>query len=257
VKNRRVLAAVAVAATFALTLTGCSSSGGKSGSKITGSIKVLAASSLMGTFTTIKTQFEKKYPGTNITFDFEASTALATEITQGDRADVFASASPTTMATVTSAKDASDPKTFASNTMEIAVPPSNPAGVTSVNDLAKSTVKVAVCAAAVPCGVVAQEVFTNAKVTVHPVAQEPDVASCLAVVESGEVDAGVVYVTDVQGAGSKVKGITIPASINATTLYPIATLKDAPNSATAAAFKAYVLSPAGQKVLADAGFAKA
>lgn len=157
-------------------------------------------------------------------YDFDASTALATHITNRQKADVFASASPTTMATVTSAGDASDPKNFASNTMEIAVPPSNPADVTSVNDLAQSSVKVAVCQAQVPCGVVVAQVFTKAKLTVKPGAQEVDVASTLAVVESGEVDAGVVYVTDVKGAGSKVKSITIPAAVNATTLYPIATL---------------------------------
>ena len=74
-------------------------------------------------------------------------------------------------------------------------------------------------------------------------------------VESGEVDAGVVYVTDVRSAGSKVKGVVIPSSVNASTEYPIAPLKSAKNPALAKAFVAYVLSSAGQKVLTADGFA--
>ena len=93
------------------------------------------------------------------------------------------------------------------------MPPSNPAKVTSVNDLAKSSVKVALCQPQVPCGVVAAEVFKNAKITVKPVTLEPDVKSVLTKVELGDVDAGVVYVTDVQAAGAKVKGVTIPANV--------------------------------------------
>ena len=92
--------------------------------------------------------------------------------------------------------------------------------MTSVNDLAKSSVKVALCQPQVPCGVVAAEVFKNAKITVKPVTLQPDVKSVLTQVELGNVDAGVVYVTDVQAAGSKVKGVTIPADVNATTTLP-------------------------------------
>ena len=134
------------------------------------------------------------------------------------------------------------------------MPPSNPANVTSVSDLAKSSVKVALCQPQVPCGVVAAEVFKNVGITVKPVTLQPDVKSVLTQVELGNVDAGVVYVTDVKAAGSKVKGVTIPASQNASTLYPIATISSSTELAVAQAFVAYVLSPAGQQVLAAAGF---
>ncbi len=140
--------------------------------------------------------------------------------------------------------------------MEIAVPPSNPKAITGVADLAKSGVKVALCQAQVPCGVSAQAVFTNAKVTVTPVTLQPDVKSTLTIIESNEADAGVVYVTDVLAAGAKVKGIVIPADVNSSTEYPIAALTKAPNAAGAAAFEAYVLSSAGQAVLSAAGFEK-
>jgi molybdate transport system substrate-binding protein len=152
--------------------------------------------------------------------------------------------------------NASNPQDFAKNVMEVAVPPTNPAKVTSVNDLAKSSVKTALCQPQVPCGVVAAEVFKNAKITVKPVTLQPDVKSVLTQVELGNVDAGVVYVTDVMAAGSKVKGVTIPAGVNASTLYPIAALTHSKEGSIAQAFVAYVLSPAGQQVLATAGFEK-
>ncbi len=244
----------------ALAITGCSSdapgtSATTDASSVTGSITVLAASSLTDTFASIGDQFKKLHPGVKITYSFGASSDLATQIGQGNAADVFASASTKTMDQV--AKDMGDVQNFATNTMEIAAAPDNPANVKTVQDLAGPGVKVALCDTAVPCGVAAQKVLDSAKVTVKPVSREQDVKSTLAKVEIAEVDAGVVYVTDVKAAGSKVVGVPIPEAVNATTTYPIGVLKDAPNSATATAFEDYVLSAAGQKVLRSAGFAKA
>jgi molybdate transport system substrate-binding protein len=221
-----------------------------------GTITVFAAASLMGTFTQLGTQFEAAHAGDKVKFSFGASSTLATQITNGAPADVFASAAPKNMDTVVKAGDASNPQTFAKNTAEVAVPPSNPAKVTSVNDLAKSSVKTALCQPQVPCGVVAAEVFKNAGITVKPVTLQPDVKSVLTQVELGNVDAGMVYVTDVMAAGSKVKGVTIPASDNASTSYPIATITSSKEMSIAQAFVAYVLSPAGQTVLSAAGFEK-
>jgi molybdate transport system substrate-binding protein len=158
------------------------------------------------------------------------------------------------MQTVVQAGGAANPQDFAKNTMEVAVPPSNPGKVTSVTDVAKKSTKVALCQPQVPCGVVAAEVFKNAAIKVKPVTLQPDVKSVLTQVETGNVDAGMVYVTDVMAAGPKVKGVAIPASDNASTLYPIATISDSKHTSIAQAFVAYVLSPAGQKVLTAAGF---
>jgi molybdate transport system substrate-binding protein len=232
-------------------LTACSSSGGAS----TGdnrAITVYAASSLTEAFDTIKGRFAKQHPGVKIDIVYGASSDLATQITQGAHADVFASASMKNMQSVVSAGQASDPADFAKNTLEIAVPPGNPARITSMADLAKPGVKVAVCAPAVPCGAVAARVFANAKLHVKPVAQLADVKSTLAAVESKEVDAGLVYVTDVRAAGGKVHGIVIPAVVEASTTYPIAVLKGAPTLARQ--FVAYVLSAAGRAVLTADGF---
>jgi molybdate transport system substrate-binding protein len=260
---RRFTVIAAGLATVALAGCSSSSSGGAastaspaSSSASTASITVFAAASLTGTFTEIGKQFEAAHPGDKVTFSFGPSSGLATQITNGAPADVFASAAPANMEQVVTAGDASNPQDFAKNIMEVAVPPSNPANVTSVNNLAKKSVKVALCQPQVPCGVVAAEVFKNAGITVKPVTLEADVKSVLAQVELNEVDAGMVYVTDVQAAGPKVKGVKIPADDNASTLYPIATISKSSHQSVAQAFVAYVLSPAGQQVLAAAGFEK-
>ena len=249
------LAVVAVA--------GCSSSSSSStpsanssSSASTGTITVFAAASLTGAFTQLGQQFQAAHPGDTVKFSFGPSSGLEAQITSGAPADVFASASTTTMQAVVSAGDASNPQNFAKNIMEVAVPPNNPAKVTSVTDLAKKSVKVALCQPQVPCGVVAAEVFKNAGITVKPVTLQPDVKSVLSQVELGNVDAGMVYVTDVMAAGTKVKGVAIPANDNASTLYPIATISSSKHKSEAQAFLAYVLSPAGQQVLTAAGFEK-
>ena len=265
---RRTARTFTVVATAGLLLAGCGSSSTTGGSPVTssapvasspalsGTVNVFAAASLKEAFTKIGTQFEAAHPGTKVVFNFGPSSGLATQINQGAPADVYASASTKTMSQVVDSGQATSPSDFASNVMEIAVPVKNPAGITALSDLARSGVKVALCQAAVPCGATAAKVFTNAKLTVTPVTQEVDVKAVLTKVTLGEVDAGVVYVTDVRAAGAKVKGIEIPADVNASTKYPIATLTKAPNKATAQAFTDYVLSAEGASVLTAAGFAK-
>lgn len=259
------LATVAAVASLALaaacgsdgsTSAGSGSSPAAPGSgAASGTVTVFAAASLTESFTTLGRQFEAAHPGTTVKFNFGASSSLAENINQGAPADVFASASPKNMQQVVDADGASDSKTFARNVMQIAVPPDNPAGVREVTDLARSNVKVALCQPQVPCGAVAQQVFENVNITVKPVTQGADVKAVLTTVQLGEVDAGMVYRTDVRAAGTKVKGIEIPADQNASTSYPIAALTEAPNPAGAAAFVDYVLSPDGEKVLEQAGFA--
>jgi molybdate transport system substrate-binding protein len=255
---RRLVGAVAATSLACLALAGCRLSTDapttSSSSAVTGSITVFAAASLKEAFTTIGDQFEAANPGTSITFSFGPSSGLATQITEKAPADVFASASQKTMDTVVGAGVASGSSVFAVNTMAIATPTDPSTPVTSLADLANPAVKVAVCAADVPCGVAADTLFAQNSITVTPVTREVDVKSVLSKVQLGEVDAGIVYVTDVKAAGSAVVGVDIPADQNVTTSYPIAALAGSANSATAQAFVAYVLGPDAQTVLADAGF---
>ena len=254
--RRTALAAAGLLMSVTVAACGSSSSSGDSGSSasggLSGSITVFAASSLTGAFTQIADSFEQAHPGTKVVFQFGSSGDLATSINQGGSADVFASAAPSNMQSVVSAGDASSPQNFVSNTAEIATPPGNPKHIKTLADLAHA--KVALCVPTAPCGALAQQLLTKAGVTVRPAASEPDVKSTLAVVQSGDVDAGIVYVTDVKAAGSKVTGVPIPAAQNGTTEYPIAALTHAKNPALAQAFVSYVESAAAQQVLHTAGF---
>lgn len=249
-------ALAALAGCLALTsLAACGSdndSRGSAGKDVT--IRVFAAASLTESFTELGTLFEAAHPGTTVELNFGPSSGLAEQIGSGAPADVFASASPSNMDTVVRAGDATDPQDFATNSMAIAVPADNPAGIASLDDLTKTDVKVAVCQAQVPCGKVAAEVFTHARITVQPATEEVDVKSVLTKVTLGEVDAGVVYVTDVLASGDKVEGIEIPDDVNATTKYPIATLTGSEQARTADQFVELVLSADGAGVLEDAGF---
>jgi len=256
----------ALVAVAAVLLGGCGESGdsqapagpvGSAGSaRVTGTINVFAAASLQEAFTKLGKQFEAAHPGSEVVFNFGSSSGLAEQIVQGAPADAFASASTKSMDRVVSGGQASDPRSFVTNKMEIAVPPDNPADISTVADLARKGVKVALCQAQVPCGATALKVLDNVKVKVTPVTQEADVKATLSKVKLGEVDAGVVYVTDVLAAGKSVQGIEIPAHVNASTTYPIAAVTRSKNKATAQAFVDYVRSPEGLAALTAAGFAK-
>jgi molybdate transport system substrate-binding protein len=252
-----------LAAVLLLTSLGaCGSSSPKAGSGSSGGVTrtkltVFAASSLTLAFTKLGKQFEASHKGVTVTFSFGGSSDLVAQLQQGAPADVFASADTANMDKAVSAHLVDGvPVKFASNTLEIAVPPSNPAGIASLKDLAKQGVKVVVCAPEVPCGAAAQKVERSAKVTIKPVSEEQSVTDVLGKVESGEADAGLVYVTDVQAAGSKVKGITFSASSSAVNVYPIAALSGSKNKNLAKAFVQLVTGSAGQSVLAHDGFAK-
>ena len=260
-RRHPALFTVVCAAIAALVLAACSSStstpsASSSGSgKVSGTVVVFAATSLTDAFNKIGAQFEKAHPGVTVKFNYNGSSSLATSITQGAPADVFASAAPANMKTVTDAGDAAGtPQVFTRNTGEIMVEKGNPKKITSVKDLANPAIKVAVCAPEVPCGAVATAIFKNAGVTVKPVSEETNVGGVVTKVTLGEVDAGIVYVTDVKESEGKATGVPIPASQNDITEYPIAQVKDAPNATAAKAFISYVLGPDGQKVLASFGF---
>lgn len=233
--------------------SGTPAASASAGGQVSGNLTVFAAASLTESFTALGHQFDAAH-GTRTTFSFAGSSVLATQITQGAPADVFASASPATMATVTKAGEAAGPTTFASNVLEIAVPPDNPQHVATLADLAKPGLKLALCAKDVPCGAAADKLLKADGITVHPVTLETDVKAALSKVQLGEVDAALVYRTDVRAAAGKVTGIEIPDAGKAVNSYPIVALAHAKNPAAAQAFVAYVLSADGRKALRDAGF---
>jgi molybdate transport system substrate-binding protein len=252
---RWIRTALAGAAALTLSLTGCGGADDAPAAKDGGGVTVFAAASLTESFTRLGKDFEAAHPGTTVTFNFAGSSALATQITQGAPADVFAAASPATMKTVTDAGDAAGtPMTLVRNQLVIAVPKGNPHRVGGLTDLARPGVKVALCAEQVPCGAAAKKALGGSDVRLTPATLEQDVKGALAKVKLGEVDAALVYRTDVRAAAAELDAVEFPESAQAVNDYPIVVLKNAGNTGGAQAFVDYVRSDAGRAVLTAAGF---
>lgn len=261
----RAVATVAMALALLAGTAGCASvhdTGRESGSStatpgaLHGTVTVFAAASLQQTFTTIGHDFERAHPGTTVRFSFAGSSDLVTQIESGAPADVFAAADQASMAELPADLRTGTPRAFATNVLEIAVASGNPLGIRTLDDLTAADVQLVTCAAPVPCGAATARVERAARVTLHPVSEEQSVTDVLGKVESGQADAGLVYVTDVRGAGSRVTGVPVAEADRAVNTYPIGVLRDAADPALARAFSAYVRSSDGQRVLAAAGFGK-
>lgn len=250
--------ALACAGMVAVVLTACGGDESGAGDQGDTTLTVYAAASLTETFERIGAELEAGHVGVTVEFSFGGSSDLVAQIQEGAPADVFASADTANMDKLTGHElQAADPTNFASNTLEIAVPPDNPAGIASLADLANEGVNVVVCAPEVPCGAAAVKVEDATGVDIQPVSEEQSVTDVLAKVASGEADAGLVYVTDVIAAGPDVRGIPFPESAPAVNTYPIVALADAADGELAQQFVDLVLSDTGQTILHDAGFASA
>jgi molybdate transport system substrate-binding protein len=259
----KLAALTVLAASAALALTGCSSPAATPTPTATkaaapplgGAIVVDAASSLTGTFDTVAAAFEKLHPGTNVTFNYGGSGDLAAAITAGAPVDVFAAASRATMTIVSTASlTQGTPAVFVKNELEIVTPAGNPAGIKGLADFADASKKIALCESTEPCGAAAAAVFAAAKITPLPDTLEPNVKGVLTAAELNQVDAGMVYHTDVLSGGTMVTGVTFPSASQFIVSYPIAPLNTSKDPKLAAAFVAYVLSPPAQAILKHAGF---
>ncbi|QLQ09685.1 MAG: molybdate ABC transporter substrate-binding protein [Nocardioidaceae bacterium] len=246
------LAALTMMAVTAL--TGCGGDDSDSSSEKQ-TLTVFAAASLTATFTELGEIFEDEHDNVEVVFNFGGSSDLVAQLQQGAPADVFASADTANMDKATGDDlVAGEPTIFATNTLQIATPPDNPAGITSFADLSKPGVRLVVCAPEVPCGAATVKVAESAEIELSPVSEEQSVTDVLGKVTAGEADAGLVYVTDVKGAGDKVNGIGFPESDAVVNSYPIAALTDAADADLAAAFVQLITGEKGRSVLEAAGF---
>lgn len=256
----RVTAGVAVVA-GALAMAACGAptsadrpraevkTGSAAAGQLEGTVTVLAAASLTDAFDAIKAQVEAAHPGVTVQISYGSSTTLVQQVNQGAPADVIALAGE-------SAAQPLDPShvrqtaVFATNVLEIAVPPSNPGHVRSLADLGRPGLKVVLCAETAPCGKAAGATLEKAQVRASVVSGEIDVKATLAKVRLGEADAAIVYRSDVFSAKGSVVGIPIPDDVNTELRYPIISLDDSPATT---AFVGAVLSPAGLKTIQSFG----
>jgi molybdate transport system substrate-binding protein len=193
-------------------------------------VTVFAAASLTEAFDEIALAFEAENPGVDVVLNFGGSNALATQIDEGAPADAFASAAPT------------GGTIFATNQLAIAV--ADGADISALDDFGDPSQLIALCAVEVPCGSAAAALLSDSGITPSVDTYEPDVKAVLTKVQLGEVDAGLVYVTDVIASG--VDSIHVDSPLIE---YPIRAV-----TSRGDAFVAFVLSPTGQAILAKAGF---
>jgi len=242
-----VLRVIAVAAGVVV-LAGCTAA------PETGTVTVLAAASLTDALDEASAAYMAEHPNVEIVVSYGGSSALAEQIVSGAPADVFFAANEATMQTVVDAGLAVDPDVLLANTLQLVVPAGNPGDVDSLADLADPGLVVALCDPSVPCGSAAAQLLELAGVTASVDTYEDDVRAALTKVALGEVDAALVYRTDVLAAGDAVEGIEVPEAESVVNRYPITLLADAPNREPAQAFIDYLRSAEGREVFARAGF---
>lgn len=247
---------LALLAVVVLALPGCGG-GGRAAepADATRQITVSAGASLRHVFERLGAQFTAAHPGVSVIFNHGPSSSLAEQIVHGAPADVFAAANPETMEKVVRArKAAAQPSVFATNVLQIAVPRGNPAQVSGLRDFARPELVIAVCAEQVPCGRAAARALAAGGVAGQPDTFEQDVTAVLTKVQLGEVDAGLVYRTDVRAAQGRVRGIDFPEAAKAINHYLIVPVRGSQAGSTGRAFIDHVRSPRGRAVLAAAGF---
>jgi len=218
-------------------------------------VLVFAAASLTDAFEAIAPAFEAGTPEFDVQLNLAGSSSLRQQILEGAPADVFVSADSSNMDQVIEAGEATTFVILATNVLQIAVPIGNPAGVTGLSDLGREELLIGLCAEGVPCGDLGRQALANANTVGAVDTNEPDVRALLAKIEAGELDAGIVYATDVLAATGRVEGVDIPADLNVAATYPIAALSNAPNPAGAAAFVTFATSDEARAILARYGFA--
>lgn len=242
---------------------------GGASEELSGELIVFAAASLTDVFGEIATDFQAQHPDTTIVYNFAGSQQLAQQLGQGAPADLFASANGTQMNVAIEAGRvvSGTQRTFVRNRLVVIYPVDNPAGITTLQDLATPGLILVLAAAEVPVGAYSLDFLNEASATVefgsaysetvlsNVVSYEENVRSVLSKVVLGEADAGIVYTSDVFGDSAEEVGqLEIPDELNTVASYPIALISDSHNPTLAQAFFNYILSPDGQATLAEYGF---
>jgi molybdate transport system substrate-binding protein len=215
---------------------------------------VFAASSLNPSFADIATAFQAAHPGVTVKFSYDGSSALVDQLKAGATADVFASADSSTMDKATTAGlMTGTPVPFTTNILTLITPAGNPAGITGL-DASLTGKKLVICADGVPCGTATTKLAAALGITLKPVSEETKVTDVRTKVESGQADAGIVYVTDAKASGDKVQQIAITGADRARNQYLIGVPKAATQASLAAEFITFVTGDTAREILKTAGF---
>jgi molybdate transport system substrate-binding protein len=236
--------------------SGSGSSGGASG----GTLNVFAAASLVNAFGDLQKTYQQQHPGWKVTLNTAGSDQLAAQIEQKAPADVFAAASPKYPEQLQRENLLGKTTNFATNSLLLVTPKSNPAHIKSAAELEEGDAKVVVADPAVPLGSYTEDVLGKLGIDetkLNIVSKEQDAEAVLAKLTSGEADAGFVYVTDALSQKSKLHEIGFATSADATATYPIGIVSDSKNTKAAQQWIDLVESSQGQAVLTRFGFGAA
>ena len=248
-RHLRITALVAAVGLSAL--SGCATGGDDEDRQ---QLTVFAAASLTDAFTDLAEDFERTNPGVDVRLSFDGSSGLVDQIAGGAPADVFASADTRTMErAVAEGLVAGEPTPLATNVLTLITPPGNPAGITGLDESLDGA-RLVVCAAVVPCGNATRELAARAGFTLRPVSEESKVTDVRGKVESGEADAGIVYVTDARSAVGRVEQVPLVGADALPNIYPVAALERATDAGLARRFVDTATGPVGRAVLAEHGF---
>ncbi len=241
---RRLLAAI----TAAVLLAACSAAPGAE-------VVVGAASSMEPALREAASVYESDHPGVSVTMTIGGSTLLRDQVLIARAPlDLVILADIALLAPVEEAGLTSGSVTpVAANGLVLAVPMGNPAGVTALDDLADQELVVGLCAVGVPCGDLAADALSAAGVVPAVDTYEPNVRSLATKLEAGELDAAMVYSTDVVAARGALAAVPLPGTLPTTTYGAVVTTTGS-TPGVAADFLAFLASETGAGILAEYGF---
>ena len=255
----------------ALAVTSCFAQGAAEASKSSEKTEliVFAAASMTETLTTIKGIYEKANPNVTITYNFDSSGTLKTQIEQGAECDIFLSAAPKQMDALNDLGmvNVATMVNLLENKTALAVPAGNPKGIESFDQLAKllkaHDVFLAIGNSDVPVGQYTQKIFAYYGLDEEDIAN----AGCLTYgtnvkevttqVSQESVDCGIIYATDAYSAGLQVVDTATNEMTDGRVIYPVAVLSESRNAEAANAFLDYLKSDEAMTVFASVGFASA
>ncbi len=218
------------------------------------STTVFASASLTEAFEALEIEFERR-SGTEVDLHCAGTARLVVQLRAGATAHVLAAADLRNMQKIVNAGLADTaPRTFAKNRLSIVMAEGNPKQVKGLRDLAREDLLAALCGPEVPAGTYARQALDKAGISLVSVSDEPSVKAIMTMVQLGEIDAGIVYETDVRSAGNTVASIVIPERHNIVARYPVTVLSSGHATTAGQAFVDFLMSQPGQRILQSFGF---
>ena len=244
-------------------MSGCTRAEDASNGHSPTELTVFAAASLKDAFEALAPEFEKSHPDVRVQFNFAGTQVLRTQLENGARPDVFASADERHPAALVKEGLLETPSVFACNTLVLVAPAQNPAGLQRFEDLPKAQ-RIVLAGREVPAGAYAEQVLDRAgeaigsdfaeKIHSHVVSHELNVRQVLAKVVLGEADAALVYASDAASAKEQVRAIPVPPALEVEARYPIAVVRGSSKSESARAFVEFLSGEPAQRTLQSLGF---